>query len=61
MELRDESGPTKRQAQTQRAQQFIKDDVPNAYIVATPVVYAYKRGAVEDCTPHRNGLYCVEY
>jgi peptide/nickel transport system substrate-binding protein len=59
-QLRDESDPSKRQALARQAQEVLREDVPNAYIVATPVVYAYKKGKLRGFTPHPNDLYFID-
>jgi peptide/nickel transport system substrate-binding protein len=59
-QLRVESDPARRQALTRQAQEVLRDDVPNAYIVATPVIYAYRKGKVQGFTPHPNDLYFLD-
>ncbi len=59
-QLRVEADPAKRQALSRQAQEVIKADVPNLYLVASPLVYAYKKGKVKGFMPHPNDLYFID-
>jgi peptide/nickel transport system substrate-binding protein len=59
-QLRTEVDATRRQALARQAQEIVKADVPNAYLVGAPLVYAYKKGKVAGFTPHPNDLYFID-
>lgn len=59
-QLASEPERTKRQAISRQIQEIVKADVPNIYLVAAPLVYAYKKGKVSSFTFHPNDLYFID-
>lgn len=59
-ELRGESDPAKRQAISLKAQEILRADVPNLYLVAAPIVAAYKKGKVQNFAIHPNDVYFID-
>ncbi len=59
-QLRFELDPGKRAQLARQAQEIIKADVPNAYLVAAPIVFAYKKSKVKGFTPNPNDLYFID-
>src|SRR5712692_5849018 len=57
--MRSEADPTKRQALAVQAQQIIKADVPNVYILVVPFIAANNK-KVKGYTLHPNDLYIVD-
>jgi peptide/nickel transport system substrate-binding protein len=57
--LRGEADPAKRQALVAQAQQIVKDDVPNIYILVVPFIAATSK-KVKGFTLHPNDLYIVD-
>jgi peptide/nickel transport system substrate-binding protein len=58
--MRGETDPARRQALSREAQELIKADTPNAYLVASPLIYAYRKGKVRNFTPHPSDLYLID-
>jgi peptide/nickel transport system substrate-binding protein len=59
-QLRAESDPPKRQAISLQAQEILRTDTPNLYLVAAPIVVAYKKGKVQSFAIHPNDIYFVD-
>ena len=57
--LRGEADPAKRQALVTQAQEIIKADVPNIYILVVPFIAATSK-KVKGFTLHPNDLYIVD-
>jgi peptide/nickel transport system substrate-binding protein len=55
--MRDEVDPARRAATSRELQEIIRTDVPNAYLVAFPLAYAYRKGKVSNFTPHPSDFY----
>ena len=58
-QMRGESDNAKRQTLAKQAQEVLKDDVPNAYILALPLIYTYNKAKVQGFVPHPNDLYFI--
>ena len=56
-QLRVESDGPKRQALARQAQEVVRADVPNAYILALPLIYTYNKSKVQGFVPYPNDLY----
>lgn len=59
-QLRLEIDSTKRAELAKQAQEVIKEDTPNVYLVAAPIAYVYKKGKVKGFTPNPNDLYFID-
>lgn len=59
-QLRFELDPNRRAQLAKQAQEIIKADVPNVYLVAAPLVFAYKKGKVKGFIPNPNDLYFID-
>ncbi len=59
-QLRFELDPGKRAQLAKQAQEIIKADVPNVYLVAAPIAFAYKKGKVKGFAPNPNDLYFID-
>jgi len=59
-ELRGESDPAKRQAISLKAQEILRADVPNLYLLSAPIVAAYKKGKVQNFAIHPNDIYFID-
>jgi peptide/nickel transport system substrate-binding protein len=59
-QLRPEVDPAKRQALAKQAQEVVRAEVPNVYLVGAPVVYLYKKGKVTGFKPNPNDLYFID-
>ena len=57
--LRSEAEPAKRQALAVQAQQIVKEDTPNIYILVVPFIAA-NSSKVKGYTLHPNDLYIVD-
>jgi peptide/nickel transport system substrate-binding protein len=60
-QLRAEPEPARRQALSRQAQELIRPDVPNLYLVAPPMVAAFRKGKVQGYTLHPNDLYFIDH
>jgi peptide/nickel transport system substrate-binding protein len=58
--MRGEIDPARRQALSREAQEIIKTDTPNAYLVASPLIFAYKKEKVLNFTPHPSDTYLID-
>ena len=58
--LRGELDAGKRQALSKEAQELLRVDVPNAYLVTSPLAYAYRKGKVQGLTLHPNDIYMID-
>jgi peptide/nickel transport system substrate-binding protein len=58
--MRDELDPGRRNALSREAQELTRADVPNAYLVAPPLIYAYRKGKVRNFTPHPIDIYLLD-
>lgn len=59
-QLQTEPDPGKRQARSRQVQDVIKADVPDIYLVTSPLVYAYNKSKVRDLTLHPVDLYLID-
>jgi len=59
-QMQGELGPAKRQAISRQVQEVIKADVPNLYLVASPLAVAYKKDKVKNLTLHPNDVYLID-
>jgi peptide/nickel transport system substrate-binding protein len=59
-QLQAEPDPAKRQALSRQVQEVIKADVPNLYLVASPLAYAYNKSKVRNLTLHPSDLYLID-
>jgi len=59
-QLRVEPDAGRRGALVREAQEAVKADAPNAYLLAAPLVTAYRRDRVKSFTPHPNDLYLID-
>ena len=58
-QLRIELDPAKRQGLSQQIQEIAKADVPDLFLVVGPITTAYKKGKVQNYTPHPNDSYLI--
>ena len=58
-QLRVELEPARRQALSQQIQEVAKADVPDLFLVVSPITTAYRRGKVLGYTPHPNDSYLI--
>jgi peptide/nickel transport system substrate-binding protein len=58
--LRAEPDVAKRQQLSRQIQEISKADTPNVYLVAPPLITAFKKGAIKGYTPHPNDLYLID-
>jgi peptide/nickel transport system substrate-binding protein len=59
-QLQVEADLTKRQTLSKQIQEIVKADSPNLYLVAPPLITAFKKGAIKGYTPHPNDLYLLD-
>jgi len=58
-QLRLELDPARRQALSKQIQEVAKADVPDIFLVVGPITTAYKKGKVQNYTPHPNDSYLI--
>ncbi len=58
--MQTEPDPAKRQALSRQVQGVIRADVPDIYLVTSPLVYAYNKSKVKNLTLHPVDLYLID-
>jgi peptide/nickel transport system substrate-binding protein len=59
-QLRAEPDVARRQNLSRQIQEIVKADTPNVYLVAPPLITAFKKGAIKGYIPHPNDLYLID-
>jgi peptide/nickel transport system substrate-binding protein len=59
-ELRAEPDPARRQVLSRQGQELVRPDVPSLYLMAPPMVAAFRKGKVRGYTLHPNDLYFID-
>jgi peptide/nickel transport system substrate-binding protein len=59
-QLRAEPDVARRQNLSRQIQEIVKADTPNIYLVAPPLITAFKKGVIKGYIPHPNDLYLID-